>query len=123
MFIMGIKVMKTLVNFLISSMFMLLFSRCNGVDFNSKKWKAWQESEVNMHMRWDMTNDLISNYSLEGKTIVEIAELLGGVPKECFDGDCSISYDLGPCRTGISYGTLMIKFKNGKVYHVEKYCG
>jgi hypothetical protein len=116
--------MRITFNFLILSTFILLFSSCNNsTDFDSEKWKSWEESEINMHVRWDMVDNLMSNTTLKGMSIVAIAQLLGSVPEKCFDGDCSMSYDLGPCRTGISYGSLTIQFKNGKVYHVEKHCG
>jgi len=76
-----------------------------------------------MHMRWDMTDDLISNYDLNGKSIEEIEELLGEVLQKCKSNNCTIRYDLGPCRSGISYGTLSISFQDGKVFKLNKNCG
>ena len=108
--------------FLIPLLFLLLLTSCNDIDFNSDKWKNWEETEVNMHMRWDMADDLINNFDLIGKSKVEIVQLLGDTQIECDKGNCKVRYSLGPCRKGIDYGSLMIQFKDGKVVHVEKHC-
>ena len=96
---------------------------CNDIYFDSQSWKSWKESESNMHLRWDMTDDLISNYDLNGKSINEIEELLGEGTQKCNSDNCTIRYDLGPCRRGISYGSLSIRFYDGKAVHINKSCG
>lgn len=108
--------------FLIFSMVAIVLSGCHDIDFDSEKWKNWIETESNMNMRWDMVDDLIDNYNLKGKSIEELEQLLGEAPLECPNKECVIYYNLGPCRRGIDYGSLMIEFKNGKVSNVEKYC-
>ena len=108
---------------IISIIFCLAVSSCHDILFDSEKWKNWEESESNMRMRLDMTNDLISNYDLVGKSIKEIEDLLGKPEKECNSDDCFIRYNLGVCREfGIGYGTLSIKFEDRKVIEVDKHC-
>lgn len=112
--------MKTL---LLSILICLIISSCHDISFDSEKWKNWEESESNMRMRLDMTNDLITNYDLVGKSLTEIEELLGEPEKECNHDNCRIGYNLGPCRDfGIAYGVLSIRFKDGKVIEVDKHC-
>lgn len=101
----------------------LILSSCHDISFDSDKWKNWEESEKNMRMRLDMTDDLITNYNLVGKSYTEIVGLLGQPEQKCDREDCLIQYNLGPCRRfGIAYGVLDIKFNNGKVIKVEKRC-
>lgn len=103
-------------------MLLVIFASCSDPDFNSGKWKKWNEEESDIHLRWDMVNDLINSYELEGKTIFEIEKLLGEFKDECPNGNCTIQYNLGPCRTGIDYGSLIIQFKLGRVTRIEKEC-
>ena len=108
--------------FLIFPLLLLLLISCNDIDFNSEQWKNWEEKESNMHMRWDMVDDLMNNYDLVGKSILETEQLLGSTEEECDDGNCRIYYSLGPCRSGIDYGSLMIQYKKGKLTHIERHC-
>lgn len=93
------------------------FSR---VDFDSEKWKKWEETEDEMAMtlRWDMTHDLQEEHELDGMTEEQIIELLGQPgSKSKFEW----TYDLGMARRGIDTGTLSLTLKNGKVktHHVR----
>jgi|SRR5690554_6257119 len=95
---------------------------CTDLTFNSEKWKNWEIRSSENHLRWDMTDDLVENYGLVGKTRNEILLLLGK-PDNNIDGtENELFYDLGPCRRGIDYGALLIYFKNDTVYKVEKHC-
>lgn len=96
---------------------------CTNIPFDSEKWKACKDNEISMQMRWDMADDLINNHKLIGKTLIEIEALLGDAGKNCPKGNCQIYYDLGPCRSGISYGSLTIYFTNSKVEKLVKNCG
>src|SRR5688500_7909320 len=49
----------------------------NRTEFNSKRWKTWQESEGEMALRLNMVHDLQDKYKLEGMTVKQIVELLG----------------------------------------------
>lgn len=108
--------------FLIIPIFTVITS-CNDLSFNSEKWKNWKETESNIHMRWDMVDDLIDNYHLIGKTHHEIEELLGKPENRVSSSKDNYYYNLGPCRSGIDYGSLYIEFKNSKVDNVGKNCG
>lgn len=71
----------------------------------------------------DMSEDLINNYDLKGKDTLEIFDLLGKESLNCFGNDrCIARYVLGACRQGISYGTLELTFKSGKVVEVLRHC-
>jgi hypothetical protein len=99
-----------------------LVNSCNDIDFDSKKWRNWNYNENDWSMRWDMSEDLINNYKLEGKDTNEIFNLLGKTELDCFKNECYARYPLGPCRTGINEGTLELTIKNGKVSEISKRC-
>jgi len=91
------------------------FSR---TDFDSNKWKNWEMTEGTMTLRWDMVDDLLDDYELDGMTEEEIIKLLGE------PGSKSViewTYDLGMARRGIDTGTLSLTFEDGKVktHHVR----
>ena len=69
-----------------------------------------------------MANDLIDNYDQKGKTQNEIVRLLGEPGNGVSHSPEHFYYDLGPCRRGIDYGSLVITFNNGKVSDIEKHC-
>jgi hypothetical protein len=102
----------------------MVLSSCHHIDFNSDKWKNWKEnSEEEVSVRWDMTEDLINNYDLQGKDTLEIFKLMGKERLDYFSNNIFIArYPLGYCRKGISYGTLELTFKNGKVVNIIKHC-
>ena len=65
-----------------------LVNSCNDIDFDSKKWRNWNYNENDWSMRWDMSEDLINNYELEGKDTNEIFNLLGKTELNCFKNEC-----------------------------------
>lgn len=88
--------------------------------FDSKKWKNWQETEWDGSLRWDMMNSLRNTYKLKGQTKTEITELLGTPNTET---DLEFGYYLGMAKSGIDTGHLTIKFnRNGIVtnYNVTR---
>lgn len=103
-------------------LFLIFLSSCTDVKFDTEKWKNWEISEWESHMRWDMVNDLIDNYNLEGKTQEEIINLLGKPDNWEENPQERFYYDLGPCRRGIDFGSLDIEFENGKVVNIKKSC-
>lgn len=112
----------TRLNSIVFIIILFLLNSCTDISFDSEEWKNWKENESNMHMRWDMTDDLIQNYNLVGKTHQEIKELLGKPSSGVSNSKDDYLYDLGPCRSGIDYGTLYLEFKNDKVDLVKKSC-
>ena len=44
----------------------------NRIEFDSEKWKNWEESEIEMTLRWDMVSDLTSDYDLKGMSKKEV---------------------------------------------------
>jgi hypothetical protein len=105
-------------SFLVFPFLLLLFTSCNDIDFNSKKWKNWEEIELTMNIRWYMVDDLINNYGLKEKTKNKIIELLGESSNVVFSSPEQLYYHLGPCRSGIDYGSLNITFNNGRVSNI-----
>ena len=101
----------------------LFAASCHDITFDSERWKNWEENEIDMFMRGDMVNDLMRNYGLTGKSLHDIEELLGKQEVACKSENCTISYDLGPCRnSGIDYGALSIRFEKGKVVEIKRSC-
>ena len=45
--------------------------------FNSQQWKSWRESEKELRLRWDMIDDLTTQYALVGMQREEVIDLLG----------------------------------------------
>src|SRR5688572_19664512 len=72
-------------------------------DFDSEKWKTWEEAEDTMSLRWDMVDDLQDKHELNGMTEQEIIELLGEPGSK---SNVEWTYDLGMARRGIDTGTL-----------------
>lgn len=85
-------------------------------NFDSRKWKNWEETEATLFLRWDMRNDLIENHKLKGLSHKEIIDLLGEPEKEFKN---QFRYNLGPARKGINYGTLILEFKNETVSNYQ----
>ncbi len=104
------------------SFFLIVLSSCTDIRFDNQKWKNWDIKESDSHLRWDMVDDLIDNYNLEGKTRKEIIELLGRPDNGVASSAEHFYYDLGPCRRGIDFGSLNMEFKSGKVVKIEKHC-
>ena len=77
----------------------------SGDKFESKKWKNWTESEMELSSRWDMMNSLRNNYDLKGKTKKEIIILLG--EPEFEESNSEFSYYLGYSKRGINTGRLV----------------
>jgi len=101
---------------------MLLLTSCTDIDFNSEKWKNWEEKESNMHMRWDMVDDLIANHLHKGMNENEVETLIGKGVETNLENERVARYMLGPCRSGIDYGTLEVRFRQSKLTSVEKRC-
>lgn len=95
---------------------------CNDIDFNPEQWKDWEENESNMHMRWDMVDDLMANYLHKGMELGEVENFMGNVAYDTIQNELVARYLLGPCRSGISYGTLELTFRQGKLSSFEKRC-
>lgn len=112
----------TRLNPIVFIIILFILNSCTDISFDSEEWKNWKENESNMHIRWDMTDDLIQNYNLVGKTHQEIEKLLGKPSSGVSNSENNYFYDLGPCRRGINYGSLHLVFKNGQVDHVNKSC-
>lgn len=70
----------------------LLITSCHDIRSTQKNGKKWEENESNMRTSLDMSNGLIANYDLVGKSLTEIKELLGKPEKECNNVDCRIEY-------------------------------
>ncbi len=81
-------------------------------EFDSEKWKTWNESESTMTLRWDMRKDLIKKHKLIGLTASEVIELLGEPENK---SDTEFRYYLGMARFGIDTGSLSLTIENGKV--------
>lgn len=69
-----------------------------------------------------MSNDLIENQILLGKSPKEVIVLLGESENSQNRLKNKWYYNLGPCGRGIDYGSLYIIFENEIVKSVEKYC-
>ena len=82
----------------------------NRTEFDSKKWKNWEESESGLTLRWDMVADLTSEYKLVGMTVQEVKVLLGEPNQASKD---SLYYYLG--SLGIDTGGLFLTVENGVV--------
>lgn len=95
---------------------------CNNIRFDSIKWKNWVEQESNMHMRWDMVDDLMANHLQRGMKIHEVDALLGKSTTRNYQGQLFYYYHLGPCRWGINHGTLELRFEEGSLIAFEKRC-
>jgi|GEM_PF-3307597 len=95
---------------------------CTDIAFDSEKWKNWELKSSENHLRYDMSDDLVENYNLVGKSRQDILNLLGdpdsikkGLKEKYF-------YNLGPCRRGIDFGVLYIYFENDLVVKIDKFC-
>lgn len=99
-----------------------LLSACHNTSFDSVKWKKWREIDLT-NDRWDMSDDLIDNYLKKGMTIKEVEILLSDSLTKHDTGNVDLYYSLGPCRSGISYGSLRITFRNGKLEKIDRTCG
>ena len=84
----------------------------NRIEFDSDKWKNWEETEETISMRWNMTHDLKNKYELIGMTKDDIISILG---KPDYEGKNEISYFLGMSGYGIDTGSLTFKIKEGEI--------
>ncbi|MGM1057469.1 MAG: hypothetical protein ACQEWG_16405 [Bacteroidota bacterium] len=82
----------------------------NRTEFDSEKWKNWEESEMELTLRWDMVSDLTSDYDLKGMSVKKVEELMGKPDQEYKDG---YAYYLG--LLGIDTSRLFLTVKNGVV--------
>jgi hypothetical protein len=99
-----------------------VYNYFNRTEFNQEQWKTWVETESAMSLRWNMVHDLTSEYELVGMTRQEIINLLGPPDNENQKFHTS-SYYLGMAGFGIDTGSLIIKFKDGKVIKYEIWHG
>lgn len=103
-------------------LFTLTFVACHDIEFDSKRWKNYSEIDQHEPMRWDMVDDLINNYQIEDRDTLAVFDMLGRTALiHTVNGDIAY-YSLGPCRSGISYGTLEVTFKDNKVVNIHKRC-
>ena len=84
----------------------ILIGCSSGTEFNSQKWKNWQESEVDLTLRWDMSEDLVKDYDLIGMSTDQIIDLLGEPESK---NEKEFRYYLGSSRQGINTGSLILK--------------
>jgi len=86
-------------------------------EFDSKKWRSWEQTVGEPSLRWNMIHDLESKYNLKGMTKTKLTELLGMPDSEATK---EIRYFLGMSGHGIDTGSLVFEIKNDKVlnYHV-----
>lgn len=89
----------------------------NRTDFNSERWKNWEESVDTASLRWNMVDDLKKSHKLIGLTTTEVQNLLGKADRINRNGEWS--YNLGMAGHGIDTGTLTITFKSDKVFDFQ----
>lgn len=92
----------------------------NRIEFDSAKWKNWEESETNPSLRWNMVHDLVKDHELVGMNLNEIKELLG---KPDHENKKFISYYLGMSGYGIDTGALYLELRKGIVVEVRIWHG
>lgn len=97
-----------------------LLTACNDIDFDSRKWQNWEESEAAPSLRWRMAEDLISTHDLKGMSTDEVVELLGE-PDNKNEGKWS--YFLGYSGEGIDTGSLILTFKEDTLVKYEVWHG
>ena len=85
---------------------------CSGTEFNSEEWKNWEESEADLFMRWDMTDDLINDYDLKGMSTEQVIELLGKPENRT---EKEFRYFLGHTRQGINTGSLILTIEKDTI--------
>lgn len=90
----------------------VLKGRITHEKFDSDRWKNWTESEAEWSLRWDMMNNLRTDYDLNGMTKNQILKLLGEPDSKT---EKEFDYYLGYSKHGINTGRLTIKFDNNKV--------
>jgi hypothetical protein len=85
------------------------------VDFDKEEWTK------NKEVRYQMSDDIIKNEVLIGKTKKEIIELLG--EDSYFYDENHIAYELGfvPGLFNVDIAVLDLYFENGKVIKVEQH--
>lgn len=89
-----------------------IMTGCNGTEFNSEEWKNWEESEAELFLRWDMTDDLINDYDLKGMSTEQVIELLGEPENST---DKKFRYFLGHTRQGINTGSLILTIEKDTI--------
>jgi len=92
----------------------------NRTEFDSEKWKNWEESEAEMSLRWNMIADLEGDYDLQGMTVKEIIDILGEPDSK---NEVEWTYYLGMAGHGSDTGTLTMTFEDGKVKSFKTYKG
>ena len=92
----------------------------NRKDFDSDKWKSWEETETDPSLRWNMIHDLKTKHELIGMTRLEIKNLLGEPGSET---ENEMRYYLGMSGHGINSGSLVIKIKEDKVIDYQAWQG
>ena len=108
---------------IILSIFFLILTSCTNKNFNSTEWKAWSEKKGKFALRWDMCDDLIEKHLFIGMTKEKVVGLLGAPMSDCEKPNGDIIYELGPCRSGINYGSLYLTLEGYKVVKIYKHCG
>ncbi len=83
-------------------------------EFNSYKWKNWEQTTEEPSLRWHMIHDLESKYEFKGMTINKLKELLGEPENK---SETEVSYFLGMYQHSIDTATLVFELKSGKVIH------
>jgi len=88
----------------------------NRVEFDSKVWKDWKETEMTATLRWDMTHSLTKKHELVGMTIEDVLELLG---PPTWQTKSQMRYYLGMARHGIDTGSLILDRQNGVIVNFK----
>jgi len=101
----------------------LVLTTCTDKKFDSFEWKAWSEKTGEFALRWDKCDDLIDKHLLIGMTKEKVVRLLGMPMSDCDKPNCDIIYELGPCRSGINYGSLYLTLEDNKIIKIYKHCG
>lgn len=99
----------------------LLKGKITHEKFDSEKWKNWEETEMELSLRWEMMNSLRNNYDLKSMSKQEITDMLG---KPEVETNNEFYYYLGYAKHGIDTGGLTIKFNTlGKVTNFRVFRG
>lgn len=102
---------------------LFIVSGCHNRSFDSEKWKNWNGlNQEECNLRWDMSDDLIDNYLEKGLSFRTVEKLLCDSIEIDDKNKKMLYFNLGPCRSGISYGGLEIYFENGKLTKVDRTC-
>ncbi len=111
---------RFILSFFFITVIISVLTGCNQVQFDSKKWINWEESEANPSLRWNMSNNLVNDYNIKGMTVEQIIKLLGEPDKQ---SNVELRYYLGYSGHGIDTGALILILNNGTVTYYKIWHG